>query len=118
MLDVHGFISETNDTNIFLVRHGELQTPFADACLPGLTRKMIFEIAQTEDIVCREKNLSLTELYSADEAFTTGTMGELTPILQADGRVVGTGKPGPMTKRLQGLHRAYAYEHGDVLPFG
>lgn len=117
MLDVHGFISETNDTNIFLVRNGELLTPFADACLPGLTRHMIMKIASAEKIPASEKNLSLTELYTADEAFTTGTMGELTPILEADGRVIANGKTGPLTRRLQELHRAFAYETGEPLPF-
>ena len=117
MLDVHGFISETNDTNLFIVRNGQLLTPFADACLPGITRRMILDIAREQGIPGGEKNLSLTELYSADEAFTTGTMGELTPVLEADGRTVGDGKPGEMTRRLQVLHREYAYEHGEPLPF-
>ena len=117
MLDIQGFVSETNDTNIFLVCNGELLTPFADACLPGLTRQMILDICAEEGIPAREKDLSLTELYTAAEAFTTGTMGELTPILEADGRTIGGGNAGEMTKRLQGLHRAYAYEHGEPLPF-
>ena len=117
MLDVLGFISETNDTNIFIARNGSLQTPFADACLPGLTRRMILDIAALESIPAIEKNLSLTELYSADEAFTTGTMGELTPILEADGRIIADGKPGELTRRLQKLHRDYAFEHGERLPF-
>jgi branched-chain amino acid aminotransferase len=117
MLDVHGFVSETNDTNLFLVRDGKLLTPFADSCLPGLTRQMILDIAVQEDIPAAEKNLSLTDLYTADEVFTTGTMGELTPVLQADGRTIGTGSPGEMTQRLQALHRQYAYDHGEVLPF-
>lgn len=116
MLDINGFLSETNDTNIFLVREGELFTPFADACLPGLTRRMILDIAGIESIPAQEKNLSITELYTADEAFTTGTMGELTPILEADGRVIGDGKCGEMTRRLQKLHREFAYEHGEPLP--
>lgn len=117
MLDTHGFIAETNDTNVFIVRNGELLTPFADACLPGLTRQMILDIARAEDIPGGEKNLTLSELYTADEAFTTGTMGELTPILEADGRLIGDGTPGGMTRRLQELHRTYAYEHGEPLPF-
>lgn len=117
MLDINGFISETNDTNIFIVRHGELLTPFADACLPGLTRQMILNIAKREGTPAREKNLSLSELYSADEAFTTGTMGELTPILEADGRTIGSGKPGLLTQKLQTLHRDFAYENGEPLPF-
>ena len=117
MLDVHGFLSETNDTNLFLVRDGVLLTPRADACLPGLTRQMVLSIAQAEGIEAIEGNLSLTELYTADEVFTTGTMGELTPVLEADGRMIGTGKPGELTQRLQTLHREHAYETGEALPF-
>jgi len=117
MLDVHGYISETNDTNLFLVQDGLLLTPFADSCLPGLTRQMILDIAEREQIPAKEKNLSITELYTADEVFTTGTMGELTPVLLADGRTIGDGKAGELTKRLQALHREYAYEHGEALPF-
>lgn len=117
MLDVHGFISETNDTNLFIVRGGQLLTPFTDACLPGLTRKMILEIAAREGIPATEKNLSITELYTADEVFTTGTMGELTPVLKADGRTIGNGTAGEITRRFQSLHREYAYETGEKLPF-
>ncbi len=117
MLDVHGFISETNDTNLFVVRNGVLATPHADSCLPGITRRMMLEIAAREGIDACEANLSLTELYTADEAFTTGTMGELTPILEADGRRIGDGSAGEMTKRLQVLHREYAFETGVALPF-
>ena len=116
MLDVNGFISETNDTNIFMVRDGQVQTPHADACLPGLTRRMILRICADEGIPAIERNLSLTELYTADEAFTTGTMGELTPILKADGREIGDATAGAITKRLQALHRKFAYEHGEPLP--
>ena len=117
MLDVHGYLSETNDTNLFLVRDGVLLTPHADSCLPGITRQMILDIAAAEGIPAKEKNLSMTELYSADEVFTTGTMGELTPVLVADGRTIGDGKAGELTRRLQKLHREYAYEHGEALPF-
>jgi branched-chain amino acid aminotransferase len=117
MLDVHGYISETNDTNLFLVRDGVLLTPQADSCLPGITRQMILDIAAAEEIPPKERNLSMTELYSADEVFTTGTMGELTPVLMADGRAIADGKAGKLTKRLQKLHREYAYEHGEALPF-
>lgn len=116
MLDVSGFVSETNDTNLFFVQNDALLTPFADACLPGLTRQMILDIAKKEGIDAKEKNLSMTEMYTADEVFTTGTMGELTPVLLADGRVIGDGKCGPMTKRLQSLHREYAYQHGEQIP--
>ncbi len=116
MLDLNGFISETNDTNLFMVRDGAVLTPHADACLPGITRRMILEICNDNGIAATERNLSLTELYSADEAFTTGTMGELTPILEADSRRIGDGRVGPMTRRLQELHRDVAYETGTPLP--
>jgi branched-chain amino acid aminotransferase group I len=117
MLDVNGFISETNDTNIFLVNDGQVLTPHADSCLPGLTRKMILRICRDEDIPAQERNLSLTELYTADEAFTSGTMGELTPVLEADGRTIGNGASGDITKRLQKFHRKFAYDSGSPLPF-
>ncbi len=117
MLDVNGFISETNDTNLFVVKGGHISTPLADSCLPGLTRQMILRICADENIPATERNLSLTELYTADEVFTSGTMGELTPVLEADGRVIGEKAAGPMTKRLQKLHREFAYANGSPLPF-
>ncbi len=117
MLDVNGFISETNDTNLFIVRRGIVQTPHADSCLPGLTRQMILDICADEGIPAQERNLSLSELYTADEVFTSGTMGELTPVLEADGRVIADGKSGPMTRRLQTLHRSLARDNGTPLPF-
>lgn len=116
MLDLNGFVSETNDTNIFMVRGGVLLTPFADSCLPGLTRQMVLNIADREGIPSKEKNLSMTELYTSEEVFTTGTMGELTPILMADGRIIGNAECGTLTRRLQKLHRDYAYENGEPLP--
>lgn len=116
MLDVDGFVSETNDTNLFIVNHGEVLTPTADSCLPGLTRQMILDICKEQGIPVAERRLSMTEVYTADEVFTSGTMGELTPILEADGRVIGEGKPGDMAKRLQSLHREFAFEHGTPLP--
>lgn len=86
MLDIHGFASELNGTNIFMVRSGKIFTPHADACLPGITRSIIMEIAVEMGLDIMEKNISLTELYNADEVFCTGTMGELTPITEIDGR--------------------------------
>lgn len=117
MLDLNGFVSETNDTNIFMVRGGTVCTPHADACLPGLTRQMVLDICHEQGIPAVERNLSLTELYTADEAFTSGTMGELTPILEADGRTIGTGEPGELTRRLQTLHREVAWRDGEEVPF-
>jgi branched-chain amino acid aminotransferase len=117
MLDLNGFVSETNDTNIFMVRNGTVCTPHADACLPGLTRQMVLDICREQDIPAIERNLSLTELYTADEAFTSGTMGELTPVLEADGRTIGNGIPGELTRRLQALHREVAWRDGEEIPF-
>lgn len=117
MLDLQGFVSETNDTNIFMVRKGTVCTPHADACLPGLTRQMVIDICREQDIPVAERNFSLTELYTADEVFTSGTMGELTPVLEADGRVIGSGTVGNMTRRLQALHREVAWRDGEEIPF-
>lgn len=117
MLDIHGFVSETNDTNLFIVKNGVVITPHADSCLPGLTRQMILDICRENDIPTVERNISLTELYTAHEVFTSGTMGELTPVLEADGRQIAAGTVGEMTRKLQSLHREYAFNHGSPLPF-
>jgi branched-chain amino acid aminotransferase len=101
MLDVHGFLSETNATNVFLVKRGILYTPFADACLPGMTRKRVLEIAMELDLKSLEKNLSMTEMYTADEMFTTGTMGGLSWVKEVDGRQIGESKKGPICILLQ-----------------
>ena len=86
MLDEHGYAAELNGTNVFLVKNNILYTPHADACLHGITRGLIIELARENDIQLVEKNLSMTEFYTADEVFGTGTMGELTPIIKIDGR--------------------------------
>ncbi len=117
MLDVNGFISETNDTNLFIIKDNEIFTPFANSCLPGITRKMVLSIADNEGIANYEKDLSLTELYTSDEVFTSGTMGELTPVLEADGRIIGNGEVGELTKKMQSLHLKHAIENGTSLPF-
>ena len=88
MLDFHGFAAELNGTNIFMAKNGKVYTPFADACLHGITRGLIIELCGTSNIECYEKNISLTELYNADEVFCSGTMGELTPITEIDARVI------------------------------
>jgi branched-chain amino acid aminotransferase len=117
MLDVAGFVSETNDTNVFAVRRGQVLTPHADSCLPGITRGLLLELCRRNEIPAVERNISLTEMYNADEVFTTGTMGELTPVLEIDGRRIGEGKPGPMTRRLMELHGRWVRQHGEPLPF-
>jgi len=92
MLDMNGFVAETNATNIFIVKDGNLATPLPDACMPGITRNTIVKLAANNalnGIRCVERNISLAELHSADCVFTTGTMGELTPVNTIDGRKIG-----------------------------
>ena len=88
MLDKDGFVSEANGVNVFCIRNGVVYTPHADSCLPGITRGLVLEICLDNNISALEKNLSLTEFYSADEVFTTGTMGELTRVAEIDGRKI------------------------------
>lgn len=117
MLDIHGFVSETNATNIFLVKRGQLLTPHADSCLPGITRGLVMQLARRNGITLVERNLSIAEVYSADEVFTTGTMGELAPVLWVDGRTIGAGEVGPLTRRLQALYHEETANSGEPLPF-
>ncbi len=117
MLDIFGYVSETNATNIFIIKKDAIITPHADSCLPGITRGVVIETARDADISVTERNVSLTEIYTADEAFTTGTMGELSPILEVDGRIIGTGKPGPVTDRLRDLYATRTAGEGEPLPF-
>lgn len=116
MLDLHGFVAETNATNVFLVRGGGLVTPSVDACLPGITRAIVLELAAADGLETVERNVSLSEIYTAEEVFTTGTMGELSPVLEVDGRVIGDGAEGPITRRLRELHSRRTREEGEPLP--
>ena len=102
-LDTSGYVSEGTGQNIFIVRDGVLLTPPLPSVLEGITRKSIIEMAQKEKIKVREVNLTRDEVYIADEAFFTGTAAEVTPIREVDGRAIGSGKPGPITKKLQKL---------------
>jgi len=117
MLDLEGFLSETNATNVFLVRKGVLLTPEATSCLPGITRATVIELARGHAIPLEVRRITLAEVYAADELFTTGTMGELSAVLEVDGRVVGEGAIGPLTRRLQGLYADLTAREGIPLPF-
>lgn len=88
MLDHQGFVAELNDINLFMIKNGVVLTPFADACLHGITRGLVIEICKEKGIPVEERNLSLTEFYTADEVFGSGTMGELTPVKEMDGRAI------------------------------
>lgn len=117
MLDLNGFVSETNATNIFLVKRGQLLTPHADSCLPGITRRKVIELGRQAGLTVIERNISLSEVYSADELFTTGTMGELSPVLQVDGRQIGAGHVGPITEMLRQRYAEKTKSEGEPLPF-
>jgi branched-chain amino acid aminotransferase len=103
MLDLRGFIAETNATHLFMVEAGVVRTPTLAACPEGITRATVLDICRTQDIPFEIGDLSLTELYRADEAFCTGTMGELAGVTTVDGRAIGNGAIGPLTKRLSTL---------------
>ena len=104
MLDVHGFVNTTNACNFFTVRHGEVWTSTGDYCLHGVTRGKVIEICRRHGIPCHERNFSLVDAYSADEAFLTGTFGAQTPVSSIDGRMIGDGAMGPVTERIRGLY--------------
>ena len=103
MLDIRGFVAETNATHLFLVHEGIVHTPTTAACPEGITRATVLDICRANNIPFAVGDLSLTEFYRADEVFCTGTMGELVPVRSIDARPVGQHIPGPMTKRLSAL---------------
>jgi branched-chain amino acid aminotransferase len=103
MLDQRGFVAESNATNVFCVTGGVLGTPAAAACPEGITRAAVLEMAAAAGIGCAVGDYSLTQLYTADEVFVTGTMGGIAPVIGIDGRVIADGRPGPLTARLTGL---------------
>jgi branched-chain amino acid aminotransferase len=111
MLDTHGCVAETNATHIFIVRNsdksrasGDLATSRCVACPEGITRATVIEICAAEKIRCVETDLSVVDVYGANEIFCTGTMGELAAVTKIDNRQIGDGKVGPITKRLSDLY--------------
>lgn len=100
MLDHLGFVSELNDANLFMVKEGKVYTPLADACLPGITRALVLGICRDLSIPVEEKNLSLTEFYNADVVFATGTMGEITPVKEIDGRQIINRSPENILEKI------------------
>ena len=104
MLDIHGFVATCNATNFFMVKNGEVWTSTGQYCMNGITRAKVIEACSQNDIPCHQKSFSLFDVYGAEEAFVTGTFGGLTPVTQVDGRIIGNGSYGSMTRRLQGLY--------------
>ena len=115
MLDLDGFVAETNATNIFMIKNGLVITPFPKACLPGITRSLIIEICKNNNIPIVEQDISVTELYNADEVFTTGTMGELARVNEIDNRKIEN--KGGVLMQLQSLFRKLTEVEGEKLPF-
>lgn len=113
MLDLYGFVAETNATNIFMIKNGVVYTPFADACLPGITRGLIIKICLENNIPVFEKNISVTELYNADQVFTTGTMGELAQVVEIDKRIINDN--GLILDKLKNLFKIRTESSGEKI---
>ena len=105
MLDLHGFVNTTNACNFFIVRRGEVWTSTGDYCMNGITRQKVIDLCRANNIPVFERNFSLVDVYSADEAFLTGTFGAQTPVGEIDQRTIGTGDIGPMTIKLRALYK-------------
>jgi branched-chain amino acid aminotransferase len=106
MLDVHGFVNTTNACNFFIVRKGAVWTSTGDYCMNGITRQKVIDLCRANDIPVYERNFSLVDTYGADEAFLTGTFGAQTSVSIIDGRQIGTGDMGPITKQIRDLYKA------------
>ncbi|MEY8829615.1 D-amino acid aminotransferase [Sedimentitalea sp. XS_ASV28] len=105
MLDVNGFVNTTNACNFFIVRKGEVWTSTGDYCMNGITRQKVIDLCRADGIPVHERNYSLVDTYGADEAFLTGTFGAQTPVGSIDGRTIGDGQLGPVTKRIRALYK-------------
>jgi branched-chain amino acid aminotransferase len=115
MLDQRGFVAETNATHVFIVEHGTVRTPRTVACPEGITRAAVLELCIAERIEHEVCDLSLAEVYRADEMFCSGTMGELAPVTRVDGRVIGSGETGATTTRLRQAFRDLTAREGTVV---
>lgn len=104
MLDAKGFVATCNATNFFMVNNGEVWTSTSKYCMNGITRAKVIEVCNANNIPCFEKDFSLFDVYGADEAFVTGTFGGLTPVTKIDGRQIGEGKFGEMTREISDLY--------------
>jgi len=115
MLDGRGFVAETNATHLFAVASGALHTPRTVACPEGITRQAVLDLAAQHRIEAVVRDISLSEMYAADEVFCTGTMGEIAGVTRIDGRVIGDGQVGPVTGRVAALYRSYASTNGTAV---
>ena len=115
MLDTRGFVAETNATHLFLVEGGVLRTPRTVACPEGITRAAVLEICRARGVPHEVTDLSLAEFHRADEVFCTGTMGELAAVTNLDGRQIGNGDVGPVTRQLTAWFRELTRNEGTVV---
>ncbi|MEZ4686127.1 MAG: aminotransferase class IV [Bacteroidia bacterium] len=113
MLDVHGFVATCNATNFFMVKNGELWTSTGQYCMNGITRGNIIRLAREQGVPVFEKNFSLFDVYGADEAFVTGTFGGITPVSHIDGRKIGKGSFGPMSRKLYEQYKALVEQEAE-----
>ncbi|RBW48115.1 branched-chain amino acid transaminase [Marinobacter sp. F3R11] len=104
LLDNEGYVAEGSGENVFIMRNGVLHTPELTSCLEGITRQTILDFAADLGIPVKERRITRDEVYIADEAFFTGTAAEVLPIRELDGRVIGAGKRGPVTEKLQAMY--------------
>ncbi len=116
LLDKDGFVAEANGVNLFCVRKGVVYTPTADSCLPGITRGLVIEICRDNGLPIVERNLSVSEFYTADEVFSTGTMGELTKVIEIDGRLIRNNFGASILSKIQRYFRKMTKELGTPLP--
>ncbi len=112
MLDIRGFVAETNATHLFVVKDGVLLTSIPNSCPEGITRATVLELCAAHAIPHQVRDISLSEVHRADEVFCTGTMGELAPVVEVDGRSIGDGAIGPLTERLSALYGELTAEQG------
>ena len=110
MLDINGFVSTCNATNFFIVKDGEVWTSTGQYCMNGITRANVIQVCNQNNIPCKQKNFSLFDVYGADETFTTGTFGGLTPVIKIDGRTIGDGKYGAITRKISNLYESLIKE--------
>jgi len=115
MLDHRGFIAETNATHIFLVSDGALLTPTTASCPEGITRAAVLRLAAAAGIATETGDYTLPQLYNAGEGFVTGTMGGVVPVVEVDGRTIGDGAAGPVTKHLTALYKNLTATSGTVV---
>lgn len=115
ILDSRGLISEGSGDNIFVIKNGKVYTPYTVNNLKGITREAVIDAAATRGYNILERDMGLFDLYTADEIFVTGTAAEVAPVTRVDGRVIGTGKPGPITKELMAAFKELASTTGTAI---